>query len=90
MAAGYCFLSVVLSSEKLPMADARMRVAVAGTNELALLIAAFIMSETSYQLIILSRHVCTVPATCLALESNFLASTKPTIRQISSPCCGLY
>ena len=58
MAAGYCLLSILLSSDTIPMADSRMRVAVAGTNELALLIAAFIISDTSHQLIILSRSVC--------------------------------
>jgi hypothetical protein len=38
--------------------DSTMRVAVAGTNELALLMAHYIVSETSYQLVILSRQVC--------------------------------
>jgi hypothetical protein len=38
--------------------DSTMRVAVAGTNELALLMAHYIVTETSYQLVILSRHVC--------------------------------
>lgn len=37
--------------------DSRMRVAVAGTNELALRIADAVRNETSYQLIILSRGV---------------------------------
>jgi hypothetical protein len=39
------------------MADSRMRVAVAGTNALALMIAAFIVHDTSHQIIVLSRVV---------------------------------
>jgi len=40
------------------MADeSMMRVAVAGTNSLALLIAHFIVKETSHQVLVLSRYV---------------------------------
>ena len=39
------------------MADSRMRVDVAGTNALALMIAAFIVHDTSHQIIVLSRVV---------------------------------
>lgn len=44
--------------------DSRMRVAIAGTNELALRIADAVRSDTSYQLIILSRHVSSLDS-CL-------------------------
>jgi hypothetical protein len=37
--------------------DSMMRVAVAGTNSLALLIAHFIVKETSHQVLVLSRFV---------------------------------
>jgi hypothetical protein len=39
------------------LTDSRTRVAVAGTNALALMIAAFIVHETGYQIIVLSRAV---------------------------------
>lgn len=39
------------------MAASRMRVAVAGTNTLALMIAHALVTETSHTLIILSRQV---------------------------------
>lgn len=56
-----------LSSLK-QMADSRMRVAVAGTNALALMIASYIVSETSHQLIVLSRFVSLLfPLYCFAL-----------------------
>ena len=42
------------------MAKSRMRVAVAGTNTLALMIAHALVSETSHTLIILSRQVSDV------------------------------
>jgi hypothetical protein len=51
--------SVLVKSSVFPMAESRMRVAIAGTNALALLIAHYVVQETSYQLIILSRTVST-------------------------------
>ncbi|KAF2670318.1 NAD(P)-binding protein [Microthyrium microscopicum] len=38
------------------MAERKMRIAVAGTNHLALLIATFVTQYTSHQIIVLSRH----------------------------------
>lgn len=52
------------------MANATMRIAVAGTNSLALMISHQIITQTSHQLIILTRHVsashtCLIPSTSL-------------------------
>jgi fucose 4-O-acetylase-like acetyltransferase len=41
------------------MANARMRIAIAGTNTLALMMAHFVVTETSHQLVVLSRQVST-------------------------------
>lgn len=39
------------------MANAKMRIAIAGTNTLALMMAHFVITETSHQLVVLSRQV---------------------------------
>jgi len=52
-----------------------MRVAVAGTNALALLIAHFIHKETSHQLVLLSRTVSRFPCCLLGWSSPFVETS---------------
>jgi hypothetical protein len=42
------------------MAESKMRIAVAGSNDLALLIATYIAKYTSHRIIVLSRVVCQI------------------------------
>lgn len=103
--------SPLLENSKVPdinftlqlMANSKMRVAVAGTNTLALMIAHSVVTQTSHQLVILSRQVSVayspshehlaalVLFACIKIDDTDLlaVATKSYKSRISSPCCRL-